>query len=182
MMQKKLVAYVALLIVLALSTLNISQAAQTGDSLEVNFKGTFMVDKNGSCTFVDNGPVAIDFGTVVMTSVSGGALQISGDYTQDFNAPLQCDGDFSGVQMRFRSTSGSYETFGGINVLETSTGVVAIELLNNGVPQSMGEYFNFPQPPQNPTLQFRLVQVSTTGNIISGDKFNAAGTLELAFN
>lgn len=181
-MQKKLVASAGIFAMIAFSIINTSQAAQTGDSLDVNFKGTFTVNKVGSCTFVDSGPVAIDFGTVVMTNPSGGTLQLSGDYIQNFNAPFQCNGDYSGVQMRFRSTTGSYETFGGINVLETSTGVVAIELLNNGVPQSMGEYFNFPQPPQNPTLQFRLVQVSTTGNIISGDKFNAAGTLELAFN
>lgn len=158
--------------------------ADTGSkySLNVSISGTVVA--NGSCTFNQGGTLNVDFGSVKLQNTGSSTVQLQGDYQRKLTSDFFCTGDTAGLlQMQFTSASGSYETYNGKQVLATSKGIVAIQLLVNGAPQDMGEWFSVDQM-STQALQAQLVQVSTdnSSNVTSGDTFTASGTLTLAFN
>ncbi|WP_259567509.1 fimbrial protein [Enterobacter sichuanensis] len=156
--------------------------ANTGDqyTLNINISGTVVA--NGSCTFNQGGTLYVDFGDVKLKSTGTGTVQLDGDYTRPLTSDFHCMGDTAGLlQMEFTSASAAYEVYNGINVLGTDRGVVGIQLLVNGTPQTMGAWFSIDQA-SPPTLQAQLVQLTTSSGVVSGDLFTASGTLTIAFN
>jgi hypothetical protein len=173
-----------MLIFISLFSIVYDAQANTGDkyTLNVNISGTVVA--NGSCMFNQNGTLNIDFGTVKLKSTGSNTVQLDGEFQQPLASEFFCTGDTAGLlQMQFTSASGTYLTYNGIQVLDTSRGIVAIQLLVNGTPQNMGQWFTVDQA-SNQSLQAKLVQVSTdnSSNVSSGDMFTASGTLTLAFN
>lgn len=160
-----------------------SAPGNTGDtdSMDINISGTVVA--NGSCTFNQGGTLQVDFGEVKLTG-SDTTFELSGDYSKSLVSDFFCDGDTDGLlQMKFTSTSGSYETYQGAQVLAADKDIIGIELLVNGAPQNMGEWFTVDQNSM-PVLKAKLVQLKTTSseNLVSGDIFSASGTLTMAFN
>jgi hypothetical protein len=158
--------------------------ADTGSqyTLNVNISGTLVA--NGSCTFNQGGSLNVDFGPVTLKNTGNNTVQLDGNYQKPLISDFSCSGDSAGLlQMQFTSASGSYETYNGTQVLETSKGIVAIQLLVNGTAQNMGEWFNVNQA-SSQVLQAQLVQTSTvnSSNVTTGETFTASGTLTLAFN
>lgn len=152
------------------------------DSMNINITGTVVA--NGSCTFNQGGTLQVDFGEVKLKGSGTNTVELAGDYSKSLVSDFFCDGDTAGLlQMKFTSTSGSYETYQGAQVLAADKNIVGIELLVNGAPQNMGEWFNVDQNAA-PALKAQLVQLSTTNSesIVSGDVFSASGTLTLGFN
>ena len=153
-------------------------------TLAINMSGTLVA--NSSCTFNEGGPLQVNFQDVKLKGGEGNTVLLDGEYIQPMPADFSCDGDPGGLgllQMKFTSTSGSYETWQGLSVMAVDKGIVAIEMLVNGTPKSMDEWFTV-DPDAMPTLKAQLVQISTTNtqNVVSGDLFSASGTLMLAFN
>ncbi|WP_336219540.1 fimbrial protein [Citrobacter amalonaticus] len=172
------------MIVLSALALSPLALADKGDqySLNINISGTLVA--NGSCTFNQGGTLNVDFGPVTLKSVGNNTVQLEGNYQRPLTSDFTCSGDTAGLlQMRFTSTSGSYQTYNGTQVLKTNKGIIAIQLLVNGAAQSMGQWFNVDQA-NAPSLQAQLVQISTSNssNVASGDTFSASGTLTMAFN
>lgn len=159
-------------------------AANTGDQLSMNINITGTVQANGRCMFNHGGALQVDFGPVRLKETGEASVQLDGNYEQPLAASFTCSGDSAGLlQMKFTSSSGSYETYNGTKVLGTDKGIVGIELMVNGTAQTMDTWFNIDQ--QNPpSLQAKLVQVSTenTQNVVNGDIFTASGSLVMAFN
>ncbi|MFU2317533.1 fimbrial protein [Rahnella sp. PCH160] len=152
------------------------------DSMDINITGTVVA--NGSCTFNQGGTLNVDFGEVKLMSSGTNTVELSGNYSKTLVSDFFCDGDTDGLlQMKFTSTSGSYETYQGAQVLAADKDVIGIELLVNGAPQNMGEWFTIDQNAA-PALKAQLVQLNTTSSesIVSGDVFSASGTLTMAFN
>ncbi|EPJ9674549.1 TPA: fimbrial protein [Citrobacter freundii] len=183
-LQRLLPAFFRIVGVLAFLCLTENAAGNTGNqyTLNINIDGTIVA--NGSCSFNQGSSVTVDFGEVKLKSTGSNTVTLDGDYQRPLASTFTCTGDMSGLlQMKFTSSSGSYVTYNGTQVLGTDKGIVGIELLVNGTPQTMGVWFNV-APDAQPTLQVQLVQVSTTNssNVVSGDTFNASGTLMLAFN
>ncbi|WP_050861866.1 fimbrial protein [Enterobacter kobei] len=149
-------------------------------TMDINIYGN--VVSNGSCTFNNNGPLTIDFGTVLVSDNSSSAV-INGDYVQDIASNFTCTGDTSGLlQLKFSSNTGTYVTTDAANdTMTTSKSGVGIQLLWNGVPQSMNVWVSISTTSQ-PVIQARLRQTGSVSNIASGDTFTAAGTLLMAFN
>lgn len=151
------------------------------DSMDINITGTVVA--NGTCTFNQGGTLQVDFGEVKLTG-SDSTFKLAGDYSKSLTSAFFCDGDTDGLlQMKFTSTSGSYETYQSAQVLAADKDIIGIELLVNGAPQNMGEWFTVDQSSM-PVLKAKLVQLSTTSSesLVSGDVFSASGTLTLAFN
>ncbi|MCK6933105.1 fimbrial protein [Enterobacter roggenkampii] len=158
--------------------------ADTGDryTLDINISGTVVA--NGSCSFNQGGTLNINFGTVKLENTGNSTVQLEGDYQRELASDFFCSGDTAGLlQMQFSSADGQYETYNGTKVLNTSRGIVAIQLLVNGAPQNMGTWFDV-DPASTQNLHAQLVQISTanTTGVTSGDTFTASGTLTLAFN
>ncbi|EOC1567567.1 MrfF [Cronobacter dublinensis] len=156
----------------------------TGDVYNANINISGVVTANGSCNFNEGDSLLVDFNEVKLLSTGDNTVELQGEYTKPVMSSFTCSGDSSGaMQMEFNSSSGSYETYNGTKVLSTDKGIVSVQLLVNGVAQSMGQWFSIDQK-NPPTLQAKLVQTSTinTSNVISGDKFTASGTLVTAFN
>lgn len=151
-------------------------------SVNVNISGQLVA--NGSCSFNQGGAIQVNFGTVKLQSTGTTTVELDGNYLQPLGSSFTCTGDSAGLlQMKFTSSTGSYETFGGMNVLGTDKGIVAVQLLVDGSAQEMGKWFNIDQA-HPPVMQAQLVQVSTDNknNVVSGDIFTASGTLTMAFN
>jgi type 1 fimbria pilin len=158
--------------------------ADTGDKYNLNIAISGTVVANGSCTFNQGGTLDINFGTVNLKNTGNGTVLLDGDYQRPLVSDYSCSGDTAGLlQMKFSSASGTYENYNGTQVLGTSKGIVAIKLMVNGAPQSMGQWFTV-DPTGQQVLQAQLVQISTanSSNVSSGDTFTASGTLMLAFN
>lgn len=148
------------------------------ETTDINIYGT--VISNGSCTFNNNGPLTIDFGTV---QISGSPSAISGGYVKDIASNFSCTGDTSGLlQLKFSSTTGTYVTMDATNdTMTTNKSGLGIQLLLNGAPQSMNAWVSVSTTSQ-PALQARLRQTGSLSNTASGDTFTSAGTLLMAFN
>ncbi|MBV6819325.1 fimbrial protein [Rahnella sp. PD12R] len=155
--------------------------AGDNDSMDINITGTVVA--NGSCTFNQGGTLNVDFGEVKLMSSGTNTVELSGNYSKPLVSDFFCEGDTAGLlQMKFTSSSGSYETYQGAQVLAADKDVVGIELLVNGAPQNMGEWFTIDQSAA-PALKAQLVQLNTSSeSIVSGDVFSASGTLTMAFN
>lgn len=174
------------LAILVLSSGFAVQAApgNAGEEYDMESKITGTIVATGSCTFNQGEAVTVDFKTVRLKPTGSNTVELDGDYTQLLNAALSCSGDTAGLlQMKFTSTSGSYETYNGTQVLGSDKGIVGIQLLVDGTAQDMGKWFTI-DPNNQPVLQAKLVQVSTanTSNVANGDAFTAPGTLTVAFN
>lgn len=173
----------ALLLLLPCSVVR-HAVANTGDqyTLNISIGGTVVV--NGSCKFNQGAGLQIDFGQVKLKTTSPTSVLLDGNYTKPLASSFTCSGDSAGLlQMKFISSTGSYEIYNGTKVLGTNKGIVGIALLVNGATQAMDSWFTVDQtnPPQ---LQAKLVQTSTenTKNVVSGDIFTASGSLVMAFN
>lgn len=156
----------------------------SGDKSQVNIDITGTLVATGSCTFDQGGTLSVNFGSIELKKNRDNTLTLIGDYKKPLTSDFSCTGDSSGLlQMKFESSSGNYATYSGKNVLGTDKGVIGIELLVNGNPQSMAEWFDVDMENQ-PTLQAQIVQVSSenTANVKTDDTFSASGTLTLAFN
>lgn len=152
------------------------------DSLQINISGTVVA--NGTCTFNQGGTLQVDFGEVKLKASGTSTVELAGSYLRPMVSDFFCDGDTAGLlQMKFTSSAGSYQTYQGVQVLATDKSVVGIELLVDGSPQNMGEWFTVDQV-AGPALKAQLIQLSSTNsdNVVSGDLFTASGTLTLAFN
>ncbi len=159
-------------------------AANTGDQSSMNISITGTVTANGSCEFNQGGSLQVDFGQVRLKTTGATTVQLDGSYEQPLAASFTCSGDSAGLlQMKFTSSSGSYETYNGTKVLGTDKGIVGIELMVNGTAQTMDDWFSIDQK-NPPALRAKLVQVSTENskNVVSGDIFTASGSLVMAFN
>lgn len=159
-------------------------AANTGDQFSMNINITGTVTANGSCEFNQGGSLQVDFGQVRLKATGATTVQLDGSYEQPLAASFTCSGDSAGLlQMKFTSSSGSYETYNGTKVLGTDKGIVGIELMVNGAAQTMDAWFSIDQK-NPPALRAKLVQVSTENskNVVSGDVFTASGSLVMAFN
>lgn len=157
-------------------------ASGAASSTNINISGVLVA--NGTCTFDQGGAQTIDFGKVLLISTGSNTVELSGDYQKSLSSNFTCSGDSEGLlQMKFTSSTGSYETYNNKKILGTDKGIVGIELLVDGAAQNMDEWFSVDKK-SLPVLQAKLVQVSTTNsnNVVSGDKFTASGTLVLAFN
>lgn len=175
-----------LLVVMALLVLSATQTAwgNPGDNYSLNIDISGTVVANGSCTFNQGGELKVDFKEVKLKSTGSNTVLLDGDYTKSLVSDFFCTGDTAGLlQMQLNSASGTYETYNGIKVLGADKGIVGVQLLLNGAPQNMGEWFTVDQNAM-PILKAQLVQVSTTNssNVVSGDVFHASATLTLAFN
>lgn len=151
-------------------------------STNVNISGLLVA--NGSCSFNEGGAIQVDFGSVLLQSTGATTVQLDGNYLQPLTSSFTCTGDTAGLlQMKFTSSTGSYETYSGSKVLGTDKGIVSVQLLVDGAVQDMGKWFNVDQA-HPPVLQAKLVQTSTvnTAKVVSGDVFSASGTLIMAFN
>ncbi|MHA0866985.1 fimbrial protein [Enterobacter wuhouensis] len=169
---------------LALMMLSPATYSASGDKAQINIDITGTLVATGSCTFDQGGTLSVNFGIIELKKNRDNTLSLFGDYKKPLTSDFSCTGDSSGLlQMKFESSSGSYETYNGKNVLGTDKGVIGIELLVNGNPQSMAEWFDVDTENQ-PTLQAQIVQVSSenTSNVKTDDTFSASGTLTLAFN
>ncbi|ELY2794285.1 MrfF [Cronobacter dublinensis] len=156
----------------------------TGDVYTANINISGIVIANGSCNFIEDSSLLVDFNEVKLVATGDNIVELKGDYIKPVASDFTCSGDSSGtMQMEFNSSSGSYDNYNGTKVLPTDRGIVSVQLLVNGVAQSMGQWFSIDQK-NPPTLQAKLVQTSTinTSNVISGDRFTASGTLVMAFN
>ncbi|NDO83184.1 MrfF [Citrobacter sp. NCU1] len=174
---------VSMILCLLLNVVPVTRA-DTGNQYKLNISVTGTVVANGSCTFNQGGTLNVNFGTVQLKDTGNGTIQLDGDYLKPLTSDFYCTGDTKGLlQMRFTSASGSYETYNGSQVLATDKGIIAIELLKDSVPSSMGEWFNVDSNSQ-PKLEAQIVQVSNnnTSNVTSGTTFSASGTLTMAFN
>lgn len=152
------------------------------DSMDINITGTVVA--NGSCTFNQGGTLQVDFGEVKLVGTGTNTVELSGDYRKSLVSDFFCDGDTDGLlQMKFTSTSGNYETYQGAQVLAADKDIIGIELLVNGAPQNMDEWFTIDQNVA-PVLKAQLVQLHSTSSetLVSGDIFSASGTLTMAFN
>ena len=181
MINNNLVALKALML-LTFMVSSGSGNANTNDqySLNINLSGTVVA--NGYCTFNQGGELNVSFGEVKLKSTGAGTALLDGNYFRQLTSDFSCNGDTAGLlQMEFTSASGSYQIYNGINVLETNQNVVGIQLLVNGMPQTMGSWFNIDQK-NPPSLQVQLIQLTTATNVVSGDEFTASGTLTMAFN
>ncbi|ELY6344011.1 fimbrial protein [Cronobacter muytjensii] len=159
-------------------------AAKAGDQSSMNINITGTVTANGSCEFNPGGSLQVDFGQVRLKATGATTVQLDGNYEQPLAGSFICSGDSAGLlQMKFTSSSGSYETYNGTKVLGTDKGIVGIELMVNGTAQTMDAWFSIDQK-NPPALQAKLVQVSTENskNVVSGDVFTASGSLVMAFN
>lgn len=158
--------------------------ADTGSKYNLNINMTGTVMANGSCVFNQGGTVTIDFLQVKLKGASDNNVELDGDYVKPLATQFTCSGDSAGLlQMRFNSASGTYVAHSGTQVLSTTSNLIGIQLLVNGVAQSMGEWFDINQSTP-PTLEAQLVQLSTdnTEGVKNGDTFTASGTLIMAFN
>lgn len=157
-------------------------ASGAASSTNINISGVLVA--NGTCTFDQGGAQTIDFGKVLLISTGSNTVELTGDYQKTLSSNFTCSGDSEGLlQMKFTSSTGSYETYNNKKILGTDKGIVGIELLVDGTAQNMDEWFSVDKK-SLPVLQAKLVQFSTanTNNVVSGDKFTASGTLVLAFN
>lgn len=162
-----------------------AQAApgSTGD-LTINMSGTLVA--NSSCTFNEGDALQVDFGDVQLNGGANNTVEMDGEYSKSMPADFTCIGETGGLgllQMKFTSTSGSYETWQGTSVMAVDKGIVGIAMQVNGTAKNMDEWFDV-DPDAMPVLTAKLVQLSTTNsqNVVSGDIFSASGTLTLAFN
>lgn len=172
------------LLLLSASSLAQFAAADAGDKYSLNIDISGTVVANGSCTFNEGGALKVDFGEVKLKGTGSNTVELDGNYQRNLTSDFTCSGDTEGLlQMQLTSASGSYETYNGIKVLGTDKGIVGIQLLLNGAPQNMGQWFTVDKNAM-PALQAQLVQISSvnSGNVVSGDTFTASGTLTLAFN
>lgn len=177
----------ALLIIatlLALFSCGNTAWANQGDKYQmtINISGTVVAD--GSCTFDQAGQLNVDFNEVKLTGSGNNTVTLDGSYIRPLVSNFTCTGDTAGLlQMKMTSTTGTYENYNGTDVLGTGNGIVAVELLVDGVAKNMGQWFTVDQTNQ-PVLQAQLVQTGTTNsaNVVSGDTFAASANLILAFN
>lgn len=167
-----------------LLSMGLNVQADTGSKYQLDMNITGTVVANGSCTFNQNGTLNVNFGSVLLKNTGNNTVQLDGDYMKPLTSEFYCTGDTKGLlQMRFTSASGTYITYNGNQVLATDKDIIAIELLKDGVPTNMGEWFDVDQNSQ-PKLQAQIVQISAdnTSNVTSGTMFSASGTLTMAFN
>ena len=151
-------------------------------SLNISIDGT--ITANGTCTFNQSGGLTVDFGEVRLQAGANNTVTMEGEYRKPLTSDFTCSGDSAGLlQMKLSSTGGGDKTYNGVQVLDTDKGIVGIELLVNGTPQSTGSWFTVDQQ-SLPALEAELVQTSTSNssNVASGDTFTAAATLIMAFN
>lgn len=153
-------------------------------SMDIKISGTVVV--NGSCTFTQNGPVAVDFGDVEYTMAGGNLL--NGTYVKSLESGMDCSGDVEGqAQMKLDTTTGTDITYNSQKLLpvtysdgSTSTSL-GIRLLADGAVKNAGEWFDvdLTSPPR---LEAELVQTGDGKEFISGREFYESATLVMTFN
>jgi len=171
-------------LLLALSGVSYAMPGNQGDVSTINIDINGTIVANGSCKFNQGSSLTVDFGDIRLTASGTNTVTLDGNYIQPIVSDFQCSGDSAGLlQMQLSNIGDNYETYNGTQVLGTQTDIVGIELLVNGAPQDMGQWFTVDQN-DLPTLQAQLVQLSTTNskNVVSGDTFSTSGTLKLSFN
>lgn len=177
---------------LAVMLLSLSHSGQAkglgnpGDQFTMNIHISGTVVANGTCTFTEKGPVAVDFGDVEYTTASGNVLQ--GSYVKPLESGMDCSGDVEGkAQMKLDTTTGTVITYNSQKLLPVTysdgsrSTSLGIRLLADGTVKNAGEWFDVDliSPPK---LEAELIQTGNGNEFTSGRKFSESATLVMAFN
>lgn len=178
-----------MLAVMLLSLSSSGQAKGLGDSgdqftMNIHISGTVVA--NGTCTFVEKGTVAVDFGDVEYSS--GGDNVLEGSYVKNLESGMDCSGDVDGkAQMKLDTTTGTDITYNNQKLLPVTysdgskSTSLGIRLLADGAVKNVGEWFDvdLTSPPK---LEAELVQTGDGKDFTSGREFSESATLVMAFN
>lgn len=157
-----------------------------GDQFTMNIHISGTVVANGSCTFTQKGPVAVEFGDVEYTTAGGNLL--NGTYVKSLESGMDCSGDVEGkAQMKLDTTTGTDITYNSQKLLPvtysdgSASTSLGIRLLADGVVKNAGEWFDvdLTSPPR---LEAELVQTGDGKEFTSGREFSESATLVMAFN
>lgn len=159
--------------VLVLLSLLLSGAAlaQMDDST-VNVKISGTVVANGSCTFTNSAPVAVEFGDVIINDIKDSAYKQSLPYT------LVCKGDPGGkaIQMKLSGTAADFDG----TLLKTDAKGLGISLQQGSTAIKPNTWFDI-DPAAPP--KFAAVLVKQKGaSFVNGQAFNGSATLIVGFN
>lgn len=152
--------------------------------LKIHINGK--VISSGSCTFVEGGSLAVNFGDVQYKADEGNTLK--GTYRQPLVSNMTCSGDTDGkTQMKLESAAGKNISFGTNKLLPViySSGKnsqsLGIRLTADGTVENVGEWFDVDMT-HPPKLEAELIKIAEKQDFINGDTFTASATLTMAFN
>lgn len=179
----------SLLAVMLLSLSPLGQAKGLGDSgdqftMNIHISGTVIA--TGTCTFVEKGTVAVEFGDVEYSTGADNVLE--GSYVKTLETGMNCSGDVEGkAQMKLDTTTGTDITYNNQKLLPVTysegsiSASLGIRLLADGAVKNAGEWFDVDlnSPPK---LEAELVQTGDGKDFTSGREFSESATLVMAFN
>ncbi|TNV22517.1 fimbrial protein [Buttiauxella sp. B2] len=152
-------------------------------TMDIALSGTVVA--TGKCTFNQDGTVAINFGDVRYSTLSGAPVLMGGPYSQPMVSAMTCTGDTVGAKMKLDGTSVSFSGASLLAVTDDKGGTLgkefAIRLMVNGKAQNINEWFNV-DTATPPSLVSELVQTGSGSGFVSGATFSSSATLTMAFN
>ncbi|CAI0766703.1 putative minor fimbrial subunit StfF [Serratia quinivorans] len=158
-------------LVLAALLLPGSALAQMDDTT-VNVKISGTVVANGSCTFTNSAPVAVEFGDVIINDIKDSAYKQSLPYT------LVCKGDPGGkaIQMKLSGTAADFDG----TLLKTDAKGLGISLQQGSTAINPNTWFDI-DPAAPPKFAAVLVK-QKDASFVNGQAFNGSATLIVGFN
>ncbi|WP_409326529.1 fimbrial protein [Serratia quinivorans] len=142
------------------------------DDTTVNVKFSGTVVANGSCTFTNTAPVAVEFGDVIINDIKDSAYKQSLPYT------LVCKGDPGGkaIQMKLSGTAADFDG----TLLKTDAKGLGISLQQGTTAIKPNTWFDI-DPATPPTFNAVLVK-DKDASFENGQAFNGSATLIVGFN
>lgn len=159
---------------LLLTTLLLSGTAlaKMDHDVDVNVKISGTVVANGSCTFTNTMPVAVEFGDVIINDIKDSA------YTQSLPYTLMCKGDPGGkaIQMKLSGTAADFDG----TLLKTDAKGLGISLQQGSTAIKPNTWFDI-DPAAPPKFAAVLVK-QKDASFVNGQAFNGSATLIVGFN
>lgn len=142
------------------------------DDATVNVKISGTVVASASCTFTSTGPIAVEFGDVIIKDIKDKAYKQSLPYT------LTCKGDSDGkaIQMKLTGTAADFDG----TLLKTDAKGLGLSLQKDGTVMTLNEWFDI-DPASPPKFDAVLVK-QKDASFRNGQAFNGAATLIVGFN
>ncbi|CAI0803455.1 putative minor fimbrial subunit StfF [Serratia quinivorans] len=142
------------------------------DDTTVNVKISGTVVANGSCTFTNSAPVAVEFGDVIINDIKDSAYKQSLPYT------LVCKGDPGGkaIQMKLSGTAADFDG----TLLKTDAKGLGISLQQGSTAIKPNTWFDI-DPAAPPKFAAVLVK-QKDASFVNGQAFNGSATLIVGFN
>lgn len=176
-------------LMLYISPAQAASGRKAGDQFKMNINISGTVVATGSCTFNDGS--GYDLGKPLVwknvTYSTTNGFRLIGDYRIAIDGEMTCTGDTAGnAKMTFTDYKGAGLDFNGHKVLSVidseELNYLGIELLVNGVPQSVGTAFSVDLD-SPPLLEARLVQVANASEVEfrDGDLLLAEAVLTMEF-